>query len=82
MTTITLYHDGCNICLSVEHAFMRAFANHPGFESVNLELDRSRSADALKMGVTRLPSLVIGDEVLRIQDHSDIEHYMPVKASA
>lgn len=75
MTTI-LFHDGCNICLSIETTMTALLADRPGgFESVNLGLDNSRSAEAVRLGVTRLPSLVVDGQVLRIEDHSPIEHY-------
>lgn len=78
MTTNILFHDGCNICLSIEATFMELFNAGPGdFESVNLGLDTARSAEAVQLGVTRLPSLVVNGKVLRIEDHSPIAHYLP-----
>lgn len=47
------------------------------FESVNLGFDSTPGQEAAVLGVTRLPSLVIDGKVLRIDDHSPIEHYLP-----
>lgn len=77
MTQTTLYHDGCNICLEIESSFLQIVGNNSAFESVNLGLDPSRGAEAAQLGVTRLPSLVIDGKVIRIEDHSPIEHYLP-----
>lgn len=69
-----LYHDGCAICLSIAGAF----ASAPGLqvEIVNLGADNRRAPEALAAGVTRLPSLVIDGKVMRVEDHSPIEHVM------
>lgn len=72
--TAILFHDGCNICLSIA----QAFASMPGaaVDSVNLGIDNSRAKEAQALGVTRLPSLVIDGKVMRIEDHSPIEHVL------
>nr|WP_315472453.1 hypothetical protein [uncultured Undibacterium sp.] len=81
MQKTILFHDGCNVCLSIESAFNSLFSNGQiTFESVNLGLDNSRSAEAVQLGVTRLPSLVLEGKVLRIDDHSPIEHYLTAAA--
>lgn len=69
-----LYHDGCGVCLGIA----RTFATTPGMtvEIVDLGVDRHRAAEAQAAGVTRLPSLVIGGTVLRLEDHSDIGHVL------
>lgn len=77
MGTTTLYHDGCKLCLAIEASFQQLMAGRDGFESVNLGLDRQRGDEAARLGVTRLPSLVIDGKVLRVDDHSPIEHYLP-----
>ena len=69
-----LYHDGCAICLSIAGAF--ASAHGLQVEIVNLGTDSSRAGEALAFGVKRLPSLVINGKVMRIEDHSPIEHVM------
>lgn len=72
-----LFHDGCNVCLSIEAAFLSLFGASPHtFESVNLGLDNRRSAEAVRLGVTRLPSLVLNGRVMKVDDHSPIEHYL------
>lgn len=81
MQKTILFHDGCNVCLSIESAFNSLFNNGQiAFESVNLGLDNRRSAEAVQLGVTRLPSLVLEGKVLRIDDHSPIEHYLTAAA--
>ena len=67
-----LFHDGCNICLAIAESF----AHVPGVEIVNLGLDNRRAREAQAMGVTRLPSLVIAGKVMRLEDHSPIEHVL------
>jgi glutaredoxin len=76
MINVTLFHDGCNICQSISAALTSAFAtpNHC-FESINLDEHRHRTSEAKAMGITRLPSLVIDGKVMRLDDHSPIEHY-------
>lgn len=73
-TSAILFHDGCAICLSIA----AAFASDHGLDVdiVNLGTDNSRAGEALAFGVKRLPSLVIGGKVMRLEDHSPIEHVM------
>lgn len=81
MQKTILFHDGCKVCLSIETAFNLLFSNgRVAFESVNLGLDKRRSAEAVQLGITRLPSLVLEGKVLRIEDHSPIEHYLTAAA--
>lgn len=65
-----LYHDGCEVCLSI----VERFTSIPGMniEVVNLSVDKHRIREAMYFGTTRLPSLVIGDQVMRLDDHSPI----------
>lgn len=74
MASTVLYHDGCAICLAIADRF----ASTPGLsvEIVNLGIDRHRASEAAALGVTRLPSLLIGDLVMRLEDHSPIEHVL------
>ncbi len=76
MINVTLYHDGCNICQSISATMTAVFAtpNH-NFESINLDIDRNRTNEAQALGITRLPSLVIDGKIMRLEDHSPIEHY-------
>jgi hypothetical protein len=73
-TSPVLYHDGCSICMSIAERFESV----PGLpiEIVNLGIDKHRAREAQAAGVTRLPSLVIGGKVMRIEDHSPIEHVL------
>jgi hypothetical protein len=74
MAAAVLYHDGCAICLSIADRF----ASTPGLsvELVNLGTERHRAREAAAAGITRLPSLVIGGKVMRLEDHSPIEHVL------
>jgi hypothetical protein len=76
MINVTLYHDGCNVCQGISATMTVAFAtpNH-SFESINLDMDKHRTSEAIALGITRLPSLVIDGKVMRLEDHSPIEHY-------
>jgi hypothetical protein len=77
MQKTILFHDGCNFCLSIEASFKQLFGNGPiAFESVNLGLDNARCAEAVQLGIMRLPSLVHDGKVMRVEDHSPIEHYI------
>lgn len=74
---IVLYHDGCNVCQRISSTMTAAFAAaEKRFESVDLSVHKSRAAEAQALGITRLPSLLIKGEVLRLEDHSPIEHYV------
>jgi glutaredoxin len=77
MINVTLYHDGCNICQSISATMTTVFAtpNH-SFESINVDMHKYFASEAKALGVTRLPSLVIDGQVMRLEDHSAIEHYV------
>ncbi|MEQ1598678.1 MAG: hypothetical protein ABL880_04850 [Methylotenera sp.] len=76
MINVTLYHDGCNICQGISATMTAAFATPThSFESINLDMNKHRTSEAIALGITRLPSLVIDGKVMRIEDHSPIEHY-------
>lgn len=52
-----------------------AFANPAHqFEYVNLTSQKDRIEQARSLGIERLPSLVINGHVLRLEDHSAIDH--------
>lgn len=73
----TLYHDGCSVCLSIEATLMQLLKGSGRvLESVNLGLDKRRGGEAMVRGVSRLPSLVIDNRVIRLDDHSPIAHYV------
>ncbi len=76
MIQVTLFHDGCSVCLGIEASMAAVFATPSHhYESVNLALQSDRGPDARALGITRLPSLVIDGRVLRLEDHSPLEHY-------
>lgn len=55
MQKTILFHDGCNVCLSIESAFKLVFSSGlVAFQSVNLGLDNRRSAEAVQLGITRV----------------------------
>lgn len=76
MTDVILFHDGCSICQSISATMMITFSGENfNFESINLATHKERGAQAKSLGITRLPSLVIDGKVMRLEDHSPIEHY-------
>ena len=76
MTAVILFHDGCNICQSISATMIATFSGEDfDFESVNLAENKERGAQAKSLGIKRLPSLVIDGKVMRLEDHSPIEHY-------
>lgn len=76
MVKVTLFHDGCYICLGIEASMALAFSTpHHQYESVDLSLQEGRRAQAKQLGIVRLPSLVVDGRVLRLDDHSLIEHF-------
>ncbi len=77
MIEVILFHDGCNICQGISATMTAAFATPSHrFESVNLELHKDRAVQAKALGINRLPSLVIDGHVMRLEDHSPIDHYI------
>jgi hypothetical protein len=70
--TALLFHDGCGLCLALASQF--AALRGSEIDIVNLGLDKTRIPEAVALGVTRLPSLVIDGQVMRLEDHSAIEH--------
>lgn len=76
MTDVILFHDGCNVCRSISATMTTTFAgNNFNFESINLATQKESGSQAKSLGITRLPSLVIDGKVMRLEDHSPIEHY-------
>ncbi len=77
MKKALLFHDGCNICLSISESASRFIdTDKYHFESINLGVNNERGQEAKDMGVKRLPSLVIDGKVMKIDDHSSIEDYL------
>lgn len=75
MIDVILFHDGCNICQGISATMTNAFASpRHRFVSVNLTTQKDRIEQALLLGITRLPSLVVDGHVMRLEDHSSIDH--------
>lgn len=75
MINVILFHDGCNICQGISATMTSAFAGPAHqFESVNLTSQKDRIEEARALGIERLPSLVINGHVMRLEDHSAIDH--------
>jgi predicted DCC family thiol-disulfide oxidoreductase YuxK len=79
-TEATLYHDGCNVCLSVVETITKLVdPTRVALRVINLDVERERTAEAEMQGVRRLPSLVLDGTVHEISPHSAIaEFYEPI----
>lgn len=76
MSNVTLFHDGCNICLNIEATMALVFATPlHRYEAVDLSLQDDRRGEAEALGIVRLPSLVIDGKVLRLDDHSSLAQH-------
>ncbi|PLP97514.1 hypothetical protein [Cupriavidus pauculus] len=74
---VTLYHDGCNICLSVVDAVTRLIdADRHDLRVIDLSRERERATQAQAAGVKRLPSLVLDDKVFEIDPHAPIAEFL------
>ncbi|MEH6437731.1 hypothetical protein [Massilia sp. DD77] len=62
-----LYHDGCSTCLQIATTLARLM---PALEVVDLSLQGERTAEAEMLGVSALPCLVAGGELLPVSPHS------------
>lgn len=83
MRKVTLFHDGCGVCLGISETFVGLFdPAEVTFESVDLGRNRARLDEAEATGVTELPALVIDGRVLPIEPHSDLEHLKPHRKAA
>ncbi|MGE4593703.1 hypothetical protein [Alcaligenes sp.] len=60
MINVTLFHDGCNICLGIDE-LMRGVFSTPGhhYQAFNLSQQQEGVADALAAGVTRCLSTMM-----------------------
>ncbi|ALP68709.1 hypothetical protein [Paraburkholderia caribensis] len=76
MTPITLYHDGCSICVGVVES-MDTLIDKTRFalRVVNLSERRDAVAEAEALRVSRLPSLVFGGQVIEIDPHAPISAF-------
>jgi hypothetical protein len=77
MKNAKLFHDGCNVCLSISTS-ISSFVDLKtyDYESINLQDTRSRVHEAIELGVKRLPSLVIDGKVIKLDDHTPIGHFL------
>lgn len=76
-SNITLFHDGCSICEGISALIDAVFASQGRtVESVDLSVLKERAQEAKALGIRRLPSLVIDGRVLRLEDHSPLDHYL------
>jgi len=76
MIDVILFHDGCNICQGISATLTAAFATpFHRFASVNVDGNKNGAAQAVALGIERLPSLVVDGRVMRLDDHSPIDHY-------
>jgi len=69
--TPILFHDGCNVCLDISKTLS---ATIPGLAVIDLSKLPQFKKEAVERGVSHLPSLVIGEKVLPVSPHSDIDH--------
>ena len=76
VTPITLYHDGCSICVAVVES-MDTLIDKTRFalRVVNLSERRDAVAEAEALRVSRLPSLVFGGQVIEIDPHASISEF-------
>lgn len=80
---VTLYHDGCNICLSVVDAVTRLIdADRHDLRVIDLSKERDLAAQAQTAGVKRLPSLVLDGKVFEIDPHAPITEFLAEPAKS
>lgn len=72
--TPILYHDGCSTCLQIASTLARLM---PTLDVVDLSLQVERIGEAGMLGVSALPCLVVGGEVLPVSQHSTLDELMP-----
>lgn len=64
-----LFHHGCDHCLDI----CRTIACHiPGLALINLSRVPQFKQEALELGVSTLPSLVVGNKVVSVAAHTDV----------
>lgn len=71
-----LYHDGCEICLSVVEKMTRVFDNQ-NYELIVFNIERHREYTGLAEanGVKVIPSLVVEGAVIEMLPHSQIRKF-------
>lgn len=76
VTPITLYHDGCSICVAVVESIDTLIDKARfALRVVNLSERRDAVAEAEALHVSRLPSLVFGGQVIEIDPHAPISEF-------
>ncbi|MDY0039508.1 MAG: hypothetical protein RBS57_04300 [Desulforhabdus sp.] len=66
-TKATFYHAGCPICISAEQSVLGALDRARfDIDIVHLGTDKSRIAEAEKLGVKSVPALVLDNNVFHI----------------
>lgn len=78
---VTLYHDGCNICLSVVDAVTRLIdGNRHDLRVIDLDKEPQFAPQAKAAGVKRLPSLILDGRVFEIDPHAPIGEFLDESA--
>ena len=74
---VTLYHDGCSICLSVVDAVARLIdGSRHDLHVIDLGKERELATQAQAAGVKRLPSLILDGKVIEIDPHAPITEFL------
>ncbi|SIT40179.1 conserved hypothetical protein [Paraburkholderia piptadeniae] len=73
---VTLYHDGCSICVAVvENIDTLIDKTRFALRVVNLSEQRDAVAEAEALHVSRLPSLEFDTRVIEIEPHASIAEF-------
>lgn len=74
---VTLYHDGCKICLTVVEAMTRLIdGRRYALQVVDLSKERRLAPQVAAAGVKRLPSLLLDGKVFEIDPHAPIAEFL------
>ena len=72
-TQALFYHAGCPVCVTAEQTLVAALdRDRYDVELVHLGDDGARIAEAEAKGVTSVPALVLGDQVLHVNHGADL----------
>ncbi len=74
MSKAIFYHAGCPVCVSAEQTVADALKLQ--VEKVHLGSEKSRVAEAEKLGVRSVPALVIDGQVFHINHGADLSALM------
>ncbi|WP_048794760.1 MULTISPECIES: glutaredoxin family protein [Serratia] len=66
MTKAVFYHAGCPVCVSAEQQLLGLLSDNVQVEVVHLGERPTRVAEAERLGVQSVPSLVVDGQVLHI----------------